>query len=253
MSEHNYSRIEEVASDEALQKKDDKKTSIVFLSIALALFLACVGFLVWNVVRMRHVDSDYVKIMGKVVDVQSGSSSSGHSKTTYFYAIFYTFDGQEYTFIDREGTTDFYEVYDNIGKYTEILVDPLNPDHAERAISTGFISTFCACCFAFFCLMYAAGMNIFLASKGSSFIKRFLFIWGAEILLGAAIVLLFWTGMPRSGFGEVFARNSGAIGVTVVCGLMLLATVVDGIITLKLRPYTSKHRVYRISKRRKRR
>ena len=253
MSEHKYRHIEAEAADEALQKKDDKKTSIVFLSIALVLFLACIGFLVWNIVRMRRVDSDYVKVMGKVVDVRSGSSSSGYSKTTYFYVISYTFDGQEYKFIDREGVSDYYEAYDNIGKYTEILVDPQNPDHAERAISTGFVSTFCACCFAFFCLMYAAGMNIFLASKGSSFIKRFLFIWGAEILLGIAIILLFWTGMPRSGFGEVFVRNSGTIGVAVVCGLMLLATLADGLITLKLRPYRSKHRVYRISNRRKRR
>ena len=131
----------------------------------------------------------------------------------------------------------------------DILVDPQNPAHAERPTSSGFISTFCACCFAFFCIIYAAGMNIFLARKGSSFTKRFLFIWGAEILLGVTIVLLFWTGMPHARFGEVFARNSGAIGVTVVCGLPLLATLVDGIITLKLRPYKSNHRVYRISKR----
>ena len=253
MDEHKYSRIEAVA-DEALQKKDDKRTSIVFLSIALALFLACVGFLVWNVVRMRKVDSDYVKVTGKVVDIERlGSSSLGYSKgPSYFLVISYTFDGQEYTFIDREGISDYYEAHDCIGKSAEILVDPQNPDHAERAISSGFISTFCACCFAFFCLMYAAGMNIFLASKGSSFIKRFLFIWGAEILLGVSVMLLFWTGMPHSGFGEVFARNSGAIGVTVVCGLVLLATLVDGAITLKVRPYTSKHHVYRISKRRNR-
>ena len=62
MSEHNS--IEAVAAAEALRKKDDKKTSIIFLSIALALFLACVGFLVWNIVRMRRVETDYVKVMG---------------------------------------------------------------------------------------------------------------------------------------------------------------------------------------------
>ncbi len=253
MSEHNS--IEAVAAAEALRKKDDKKTSIIFLSIALALFLACVGFLVWNIVRMRRVETDYVKVMGKVVDVEAmGSSSSGYaSGPSYFLVISYTFDGQEYKFIDREGYKGHDEAYDCVGKYAEILVDPQNPDHAERAISTGFISNFCACFFAFFCIMYAAGMNIFLASKGSSFIKRFLFIWGAEILLGVSVVLLLWTGMPHSGFGEVFARNSGAIGITIVCGLPLLAALVDGVITLKLRPYRSKHRVYRISKRRKRR
>lgn len=253
MSEHNS--IEAVAAAEALRKKDDKKTSIIFLSIALALFLACVGFLVWNIVRMRRVETDYVKVMGKVVDVEAmGSSSSGYaSGPSYFLVISYTFDGQEYKFIDREGYKGHDEAYDCVGKYAEILVDPQNPDHAERAISTGFISNFCACFFAFFCIMYAAGMNIFLASKGSSFIKRFLFIWGAEILLGVSVVLLLWTGMPHSGFGEVFARNSGAIGITIVCGLSLLAALVDGVITLKLRPYRSKHRVYRISKRRKRR
>ncbi len=253
MSEHNS--IEAVAAAEALRKKDDKKTSIIFLSIALALFLACVGFLVWNIVRMRRVDSDYVKVMGKVVDVETmGSASPGYaSGPSYFLVISYTFDGQEYKFIDREGYKGHDEAYDCVGKYAEILVDPQNPDHAERAISTGFISNFCACFFAFFCIMYAAGMNIFLASKGSSFIKRFLFIWGAEILLGVSVLLLLWTGMPNSGFGEVFARNSGAIGIAIVCGLPLLAVLVDGVITLKLRPYRSKHRVYRISKRRKRR
>ncbi len=253
MSEHNS--IEAVAAAEALRKKDDKKTSIIFLSIALALFLACVGFLVWNIVRMRRVETDYVKVMGKVVDVEAmGSSSSGYaSGRSYFLVISYTFDGQEYKFIDREGYKGHDEAYDCVGKYAEILVDPQNPDHAERAISTGFISNFCACFFAFFCIMYAAGMNIFLASKGSSFIKRFLFIWGAEILLGVSVLLLLWTGMPNSGFGEVFARNSGAIGIAIVCGLPLLAVLVDGVITLKLRPYRSKHRVYRISKRRKRR
>ncbi len=253
MSEHNS--IEAVAAAEALRKKDDKKTSIIFLSIALALFLACVGFLVWNIVRMRRVDSDYVKVMGKVVDVETmGSASPGYaSGPSYFLVISYTFDGQEYKFIDREGYKGHDEAYDCVGKYAEILVDPQNPDHAERAISTGFISNYCACFFAFFCIMYAAGMNIFLASKGSSFIKRFLFIWGAEILLGVSVLLLLWTGMPNSGFGEVFARNSGAIGIAIVCGLPLLAVLVDGVITLKLRPYRSKHRVYRISKRRKRR
>ncbi len=253
MSEHNS--IEAVAAAEALRKKDDKKTSIIFLSIALALFLACVGFLVWNIVRMRRVETNYVKVMGKVVDVEAmGSSSSGYaSGPSYFLVISYTFDGQEYKFIDREGYKGHDEAYDCVGKYAEILVDPQNPDHAERAISTGFISNFCACFFAFFCIKYAAGMNIFLASKGSSFIKRFLFIWGAEILLGVSVLLLLWTGMPNSGFGEVFARNSGAIGIAIVCGLPLLAVLVDGVITLKLRPYRSKHRVYRISKRRKRR
>ena len=253
MSEHNS--IEAVAAAEALRKKDDKKTSIIFLSIALALFLACVGFLVWNIVRMRRVETDYVKVMGKVVDVEAmGSSSSGYaSGPSYFLVISYTFDGQEYKFIDREGYKGHDEAYDCVGKYAEIVVDPQNADHAERAISTGFISNCCACFFAFFCIMYAAGMNIFLASKGSSFIKRFLFIWGAEILLGVSVLLLLWTGMPNSGFGEVFARNSGAIGIAIVCGLPLLAVLVDGVITLKLRPYRSKHRVYRISKRRKRR
>lgn len=250
MSEHKYPRIEAATANEDLKKKDDKKTSIIFLTIALALFLACVGFLVWNIVRMRKVDTDYVKVLGKVVDVETmGTSSSASSGRSYFLVISYTFDGQEYKFIDREGYKWHDEAYDCVGKYADILVDPQNPAHAERPTSSGFISTFCACCFAFFCIIYAAGMNIFLARKGSSFTKRFLFIWGAEILLGVTIVLLFWTGMPHARFGEVFARNSGAIGVTVVCGLPLLATLVDGIITLKLRPYKSNHRVYRISKR----
>lgn len=179
MSEHKYPRIEAATANEDLKKKDDKKTSIIFLSIALALFLACVGFLVWNIVRMRKVDTDYVKVLGKVVDVETmGTSSSASSGRSYFLVISYTFDGQEYKFIDREGYKWHDEAYDCVGKYADILVDPQNPAHAERPTSSGFISTFCACCFAFFCIIYAAGMNIFLA-QGKFFYKEISFYMGS--------------------------------------------------------------------------
>ncbi len=237
MSENENANIEAETGDDAHKKHGGRKPAIVFFSIALVLFLACIGFLVWNTVRMRRFESDYVKINGTVVDVESYGNNK--NLRNEFLVISYTFDGKEYTFIDREGGN--YDSTD-IGKYTEIYVDPLNPDHAERVESSGFVSTFSACCFAFFCILYAVSMNIFLARKGSSFKKRFLIVWGAELLLGITILLLFWSGTPHCGFGEAIIRNSGSIGVIVVCGLVLLATLVDGIITFKVRSYMSKRR-----------
>ena len=76
-------------------------------------------------------------------------------------------------------------------------------------------------------------MNILLSIKGSSFKKRLLFVWGVEILLGITFLMLFGLGLPNSGFGEVFARTEGAIGLTVVCGIVLCFTLIDGIITYK--------------------
>lgn len=242
MSENKNVNIEAATSDDAHKNNEGRTPAIVFLSIALAFFLACIGFLVWNIVRMRSFDSDYVKTKGTVVDVVSHSSHSSSTGTQYFLVISYTFGGNEYTFIDREGIKHYYDAHDSIGKYTEIYVDPQNPDHAERVVSSGFISSFCACCFAFFCILYAAGMNILLARKGSSFKKRFLIVWGLELLLGITILLSFWAGMPHCDFGEVLVRNSGTIGLIVICGLVLLATLVDAVITFKVRSYMSKRR-----------
>ncbi len=236
MSENENVDIDAAAASDAHKKYEGKKPAIVFFSIAIALFFACIGFLVWNTVRMRRFESDYVKIKGTVVDVESHSSNNIRND---FLVISYTFDGKEYTFTDREGGN--YDSSD-IGKYTEIYVDPQNPDHAQRVDSSGWISTFSACCFAFFCILYAVSMNIFIAHKGSSFKKRFLLVWGSELLLGITILLLLWSGTPHCGFGEVLVRNGGAIGVIVICGLVLLATLVDGIITIKIRSYMSKHR-----------
>lgn len=74
-----------------------------------------------------------------------------------------------------------------------------------------------------------------LSIKGSNLKKRLLFVWGVELLLGIAFLLLFWLGLPNSGFCEVFVRIEGAVGVTVVSGLVLLAALLDGVITQKLR------------------
>ncbi len=232
-------------NNDDLEKRDDKRTAIIFLSIAAALFVACISFMVWAIVRIRNVDSRYIKTVGKVVDIkQIGSASPGYSGSSWFLIISYSFEGQEYSFVDREGFKWYDDAQEYLNKNVEILVDPQRPDRAEMPRSSGWISTFCACLFVFFCFMYSAGMLICLYRKGNSFIKRLFLIWGAEIVLGVAILLMFWSGIPNSGFGEIFSRISGSIGVVVGCGLVLLATLVDSIITLKLRPYKSKHHVY---------
>ncbi len=237
MSESENGNIEAAAEDDAHKENKGIKPAIVFLSIALALFLACIGFLVWNTVRMQRFASDFVMIKGTVVDVEKHGNSNNIRND--FLVISYTFDGKEYTFTDREGGN--YDSSD-IGKYTEIYVDPQNPDHAERVESSGWISTLSACCFAFFCILYAVSVNIFLARKGSSFKKRLFIVWGAELLLGISILLLLWSGTSHCGFGEAIVRNKGSIGVIVICGLVLLATLADAVITFKVRSYMSKHR-----------
>lgn len=60
-------------------------------------------------------------------------------------------------------------------------------------------------------------------------------MWGIEIILGITFLLLFWLGLPNSGFNEVFARTEGAVGVTVICGIVLCVALLDGIFTYRLR------------------
>ena len=79
-------------------------------------------------------------------------------------------------------------------------------------------------------------MNMLLSlNNNSSFKKRFLFVWGMEILLIIIFLLLFWLGLPNSGFGEVFVRIDGAIGACVILGLVVAVTLFDGFLTYKLR------------------
>lgn len=211
---------------------EERKSAIVFLSIALALFLAFIGFFVWHTVNMRNYELNYVRTEGFIVDVEMRHSRTGgkHTSTTsYYYVISYTFEGKEYKFTDRMGHK--YIEQGAIGSSTEIYVDPKDPARAEKVTSSDFVSIICACFFAFFCVTYAVGMNILLSIKGSAFKKRLAFTWGTEILIGIAFLLLFWLGLPNSNFGEVFVRIKGAIGVTVVSGLVLFAALIDGIIT----------------------
>lgn len=213
---------------------DDVKSAIIFLCIAAVLFIAFIGFFTWHTVRMRSFELEYIRMYGEVVDIKvSHSTSSNHRSTTsYYYVISYTYDEQEYTFTDSEGHSDRDFMQSNIGKYAEIYVDPLHPNRAEVVTSSPFVSILCAIFFAFFCVTYAAGMNILLKEKGgSSFIKRLLCVWGAEILLGVAVLLLFWLSLPNSGFGEVFARINGAHGIVAVIGFVVAVIGVDGIIT----------------------
>ena len=207
------------------------KPSVIFLTIALALFLAFVGFFGWHTANMRSYELDYVKTEGTIVGAEIRGSSG---RKGYYYVIAYSYAGQEYKFTDRGGNG--YVTSSAIGTVTEIYVNPENPAQAEKVSSADYVSIICACFYAFFCATYSAGMNIFISIKGSSLKKRFLFVWGVEILLGIAVVLSFWTGLPFSGFGAVFLRIRGAIGVTVVTGLVALVSLLDLIITRKLRP-----------------
>ncbi|MDE7163343.1 MAG: DUF3592 domain-containing protein [Clostridia bacterium] len=211
------------------------KPAIIFLSISLALFLVFIGFFAWHTARMRDFELNYVRTTGTVIGVDTHHSSNGvhsASRTDYYLIISYTFEGQEHTLTDRVGHRSIKR--GTIGSSTEIYVNPKNPNQAEKVSSSGFVSIICACFFAFFCVTYAAGMNLLVSIKRSTFKKRFIFVWGMEILLGIVFLLLFWLGLPNSGFGEVFVRINGAIGVTVVSCLVLCVTLLDGIITYKL-------------------
>ena len=205
-------------------EKKDKRPAIIILSIAFALFAACIGLFVWNIVRMRTYESDYVKMYVKVVDVKSHHSSD--SGTYYYLVITYTYEGKEYTFTDDVGRKEFGR--DDIGKRAQIYVNPQHPDEALMVMSSGSVAIGYSCCFCFFCFSYAIGMMFLLGVLGTSFLKRLCFVWGMIILLGIALFLLPWVGFPNSSFGEVFSRVAGSIGIIVVCGLAFLAMCADG-------------------------
>lgn len=214
--------------------KEKRKSAIIFLSIAVALFLAFIGFFTWNTVRMRNYELNYDKIKGSVAGVKESSSVHGRAHRTYYYLVIsYTFNGQEYQFTDITGHR--YLTQSMIDNPVEIYVDPQNPNKAEVLTSSDFASIICACFFAFFCVAYSVGMNLLLSSKCSSFKKRCLFVWGIEVLLGTVFLLLFWLGLPHSGFGEVFVRIEGAVGVTVVTGIVLCVALIDGLLTKKFK------------------
>ena len=209
-------------------EKKDKRPVIIFLSIAFALFAACIGLFVWNIIKMRRYESDYVKMYGNVVDVKSHKSTNrnGDHRTYYYLVISYTYDGNEYTFTDNVGRRSYDR--SDIGKIAQIYVNPQQPDDAVVVMSSGAIAIGYACCFAFFCFCYTFGMNFLLSFFGTSFLKRLCFVWGFEILLGIALFLLPWIGFPNSSFGEVLSRVEGSIGIIVVCGLVFLAMCFDG-------------------------
>ncbi|MDE6618169.1 MAG: DUF3592 domain-containing protein [Clostridiales bacterium] len=211
-------------------EKKDKRPAIIILSIAFTLFAACIGLFVWNIVKMRTYESDYVKMYGKVVDVEvsHSSGSKGHSSTTYYLVISYTYDGKEYTFTDNVGHS--WASPDDVGKRAQIYVNPQHPDDALVVMSSGSTAIAYSCCFCFFCFAYAIGMMLLLGALGTSFLKRLCFVWGMIIVLGIALFLLPWIGFPNSSFGEVFSRMDGAVGIIVVCGLAFLAMCADGAI-----------------------
>lgn len=230
------SEINEDLQKETLRSRicngGDPQPVIVFLCIAAAMFIAFICFFTWHTVRMRNYELNFVKSNGAVVDYKkSHSTTGGRSKTSYYYIISYNYDGKEYTFTDRKGHNYISEA--DIGKTARLYINPKAPSQAEVISSAPFISIISACFFAFFCVTYAAGMLSLLGNIGTSFGKRFLFVWGALIALAAVILLLFWLGLPNSGFGEVFRRINGAVGICVISQLVLLATIVDFALTHK--------------------
>ncbi|MDE7107373.1 MAG: DUF3592 domain-containing protein [Clostridiales bacterium] len=218
--------------------REYRNPAIIFLSIAFVVLLACIGLFAWNIIRMRSYESDCVKMYGTVVDVKSHTSGSNH-RTYRNLVISYTYEGKEYTFTDDVGRTEYGR--DDIGKRAQIYVNPQHPDQAVMVMSSGSIAIGYSCCFFFFCFCYAFGMNFLLGMIGTSFKKRLCFVWGLEISLGIALFLLPWIGFPNSGFGEVFARVEGSIGIIVVCGLVLLAMSADGAIMHYVRSYERGH------------
>ena len=223
--------------NEQKERVFDRHPGIIFLSISVAFFLACIGFFVWHTVRLRNYEMQHVKIYGTIVDVVEEHSVSSQTGIvdSYYYVVAYTYEGKEYKFADGDGHK-YSSVYGDIGKSIEIYVNTKNPSKAETIAASDNISIICACFFAFFCVTYAVGMFIESENKRFklTFTKRFLRVWGVEVALCVVFLLLFWIGLPNSGFGAVFTRVDGAVGITVICGLILLCTTIDGIVTYKL-------------------
>ncbi|MDE6241835.1 MAG: DUF3592 domain-containing protein [Anaeroplasmataceae bacterium] len=214
---------------------EKRQPATVFIAVSVLLFLVFVGFFCWHTIRMRNYELKYVRTQGEIVDVKQEHSSSGSNhgtNTYYFYVISYTYEGKDYTFTDRVGHQ--YIEQGAIGSFTEIYVNPQNPRQAEKVTSADFVSIISACFLAFSFITYTAGMNCLLSMKESNFKKRFLFVWGIEVLLGISFLLLFWLGLPRDGFAEVFVRIKGARGVAVILGIVFCATLIDGIVTYRL-------------------
>ena len=210
---------------------EERRSATVIFCITLALFLAFVGFFSWHTVRMRDYESNFVRVTGTITGYTAHHSSG---RGMYYYLkISYSCEGKSYEFSDREGYR--YVPSGTIGKNTEIYVNPQAPERAEKVSSADFVSIICACFYAFFAVTYAVGANLFLSAKGSTFSKRFFIVWGAEILLGLAVLLLFWTGLPHSGFGAVFTRIRGAACVLAVTGVASVACLLDGVVTGVLR------------------
>ena len=220
---------QETKPRETISYREQIKPAIVFLSISLALLLTFIGLFAWHTAKMRDFELNYVITEATIVDVKyQPSAGNGY----YYLVISYTYGGKEYKFKSARGELIINESV--IGATTEIYVNPNNPAQAEKVTSADYVSIMCACFHAFLCVTYATGMNILLSVKGTSFKKRLAFTWGIEILLCVAVLLLFWLGLPNSGFDEVFIRIRGAIGVTVMLGLVTCATLIDGIVSHKL-------------------
>ena len=231
--------------EEAARKRKEKAEAKRLKSIKDARWLigfACIviavsfGFTVWTAARMHNFETNYITMSGTITDynIHHHSSTSTGSRTSYTLVISYTYNGADYTFNDTGGY--HYRPTDMIGTKTEIYVNPEKPEKARRVSTASTPSYVSAMVFAFGAVIYVLGTILLLQEKGNSFVKRLLCIWLPIFLWCIANVLLFWIGLPHDGFGAIFSRVKGAIGYAVVCGIPLLAVLIDAIITKKKKP-----------------
>ncbi|MDE6302226.1 MAG: DUF3592 domain-containing protein [Clostridia bacterium] len=221
---------EEIAKTKRLKRIKDAWWLIGVAGIMLVVSL---GFTVWTIAQMHNFETNYLTVIGTVSDyeVQHGTLTNRHGRTTYTLVISYTVDGQTYKFSDivayRERPTDM------IGTMTEVYVNPQNPELAKKLATADDPSIASAIIFPFGAIVYALGVLLLLQEKRSTFVKRLLRIWLPIFLWCAISVLLFWIGLPNDGFGAVFSRVEGTIGYAVVAGITLLTLLIDAIISKK--------------------
>ena len=237
---HIQTEKERLFQEEAARKREEKAAAAKkkrirdawwLVAVAGVLFALTLGFNVWTIARMHNFETNYVTIKGTITDYKLHHHTSPQ-KRSYTLIISYTFDGQKYEFNDTAGFRAPPD--DLIGHATNIYVNPQNPEQVKKVTTAQSTSIVGAVAFPFGVAFYALGVALLLQERESSYKKRVLYIWLPAFICCVAAVLMFWIGLPNSGFGEVFSRIDGAVGFTVSGGLVLLAAGLDGIISKKL-------------------
>lgn len=213
---------------EAAKKKRIKDAWWLIL-IAGVLFALSLGFTVWTVARMHNYETNYVTVKGTITDYTLHHHSNDRH---YTLIVSYAYDGQTYSFSDTAG---FRARPDElIGHATNIYVNPQNPEQVKKVTTAASTSIVSAVAFPFGAAFYALGVSLLLQERESSYKKRVLCIWLPAFVCCVAAVLMFWIGLPHSGFGEVFSRIEGVVGFTVSGGLALFAAGLDGVVSRRL-------------------